>query len=341
MRHSWTCAASAQEIDGCRGSSWPPTLKAAVRWSSSSGSPRWIIRSSRTSLSSGGPGRTIRSSRRCAGQRSGSITAYWKSTPWWGRCDLDDAHIFRAADRPVLLDVFCMAGAELYGAILEDVTEVYRQDPRERMRYALEIPYIARENSAAEILALRRAWAGAASDGQRWAMSGTMAKSAYLSRRSRIACFRAFPDRRSTNSRPLRWSTSCWMQRASMSSPSTTTGFPSRSAPLTLAYCALRTVSRPGDGQASFLVFLFSLDGLDLRVDEVPDLPIDVVGKDAAASPIWLAASPPVPARRRSPPDRPPGDERAVELVDSNTGGAEHWIAEQADGTLGHRPIVP
>lgn len=87
---------------------------------------------------------------------------YRKSTPWWGRCDLDDAHIFRAADRPVLLDVFCMAGTDLYNAILHDVAEVHRQIPRERMRYALEIPYIARENSTAEILALREAWARAA-----------------------------------------------------------------------------------------------------------------------------------------------------------------------------------
>ena len=88
---------------------------------------------------------------------------YRKSTPWWGRCDLDDAHIFRAAGgRPVLLDVFCMAGTELYDAILEDVTEVHRRIPRERMRHALEIPYIARENSTAEILALRKAWERAA-----------------------------------------------------------------------------------------------------------------------------------------------------------------------------------
>jgi hypothetical protein len=87
---------------------------------------------------------------------------YRKSTPWWGRCDLDDAHIFRAADgRPVLIDVFCMAGTELYRAILEDVAEVHRRIPRERMRYALDIPYIARENSAAEILALKEAWARA------------------------------------------------------------------------------------------------------------------------------------------------------------------------------------
>jgi hypothetical protein len=87
---------------------------------------------------------------------------YRTSTPWWGRCDLDDAHIFRAAGRPVLIDVFCMAGTDLYRAILDDVAEVHRRIPRERMRYALEIPYIARENSTAEILALRKAWARAA-----------------------------------------------------------------------------------------------------------------------------------------------------------------------------------
>jgi len=87
---------------------------------------------------------------------------YREATPWWGRCDLDDAHIFRAADRLVLLDVFCMAGTDLYNAILEDVAEVHRRIPREQMRYALDIPYIARENSTTEILALRTAWARAA-----------------------------------------------------------------------------------------------------------------------------------------------------------------------------------
>jgi hypothetical protein len=86
---------------------------------------------------------------------------YRKSTPWWGSCDLDDTHIFRAADRPVLIDVYCMAGTDLYNAILDDVAEVHRRIPRERMRYALEIPYIARENSTAEILALKEAWARA------------------------------------------------------------------------------------------------------------------------------------------------------------------------------------
>lgn len=88
---------------------------------------------------------------------------YRKSTPWWGRCDLNEAHIRRAADgRLVLIDVFCMDGASLYRKILEDVAGVHRRIPRERMRYALDIPYIARENSTAEILALKKAWARAA-----------------------------------------------------------------------------------------------------------------------------------------------------------------------------------
>jgi hypothetical protein len=88
---------------------------------------------------------------------------YRKSTPWWDGFDLNEAHIRRAAGgRLVLIDVFCMDGASLYGKILEDVAEVHRRIPRERMRYALEIPYIARESSVAEILALRKAWARAA-----------------------------------------------------------------------------------------------------------------------------------------------------------------------------------
>ena len=87
---------------------------------------------------------------------------YRKSTPWWDGFDLNEAHIRRAADgRLVLIDVFCMDGASLYSKILEDVAEVHRRIPRERMRYALEIPYIARESSAAEILAVKKAWARA------------------------------------------------------------------------------------------------------------------------------------------------------------------------------------
>ena len=47
-----------------------------------------------------------------------------------------------------------MAGTELHRTILEDVAGVHRRIPRERIGYALEIPYIAPENSTAEILAI-------------------------------------------------------------------------------------------------------------------------------------------------------------------------------------------
>jgi hypothetical protein len=84
---------------------------------------------------------------------------YRESMPWWDGFDLNEAHVRRAADgRLVLIDVFCMDGAALYGLILEDVAAVHRRMPRERMRYALEIPYIGRESSAEEIRALRQAW---------------------------------------------------------------------------------------------------------------------------------------------------------------------------------------
>lgn len=58
----------------------------------------------------------------------------------------------------MLIDIFCMDGAALYASILKDVREVHRRIPRDRMRYALEIPYIARESSVAEIQALGDAW---------------------------------------------------------------------------------------------------------------------------------------------------------------------------------------
>lgn len=67
-----------------------------------------------------------------------------QSTPWRDGFDLNEAHVRRAADgRFVLIDMFCMDGMSLYGSILDDVGAVHRQIPRERMRYALEIPYIA------------------------------------------------------------------------------------------------------------------------------------------------------------------------------------------------------
>lgn len=64
----------------------------------------------------------------------------------------------RPAGRPSN-EVSNRAGTDPYNAILEDVNEVHRRIPREQMRYALDIPYIARENSTAEIRALRKAWA--------------------------------------------------------------------------------------------------------------------------------------------------------------------------------------
>ena len=89
---------------------------------------------------------------------------YRKSTPWWDGFDMNSAHIRRALDgRLVLIDIFCLDGASLYGKILEDLAEVHRRIPPERMRYALEIPYIARESSPAEISALKKAWARSAS----------------------------------------------------------------------------------------------------------------------------------------------------------------------------------
>lgn len=85
-----------------------------------------------------------------------------ETTHWWDGLDLNDDHIRRAADgRLVLIDIFCLDGASLYGQILTDVAEVHSWFPRERMRYALEIPYIARESSAAQISALKQAWARA------------------------------------------------------------------------------------------------------------------------------------------------------------------------------------
>jgi hypothetical protein len=87
---------------------------------------------------------------------------YRESVSWWDGFDLNPAHVRRAADgRLVLIDIFCLDGASLYGQILEDVSVVHRQIAPERMRYALDIPYIARECSESEIDALRTSWARA------------------------------------------------------------------------------------------------------------------------------------------------------------------------------------
>lgn len=96
------------------------------------------------------------------------------------------------------------------------------------------------------------------------------------------------------------------------------------------------------NGQASFLVLLFTRYGLDHGVDQMPDLAIYVVRKDAPAHPDLVSCQARTSRRgngllqigRQS-------DERLIEGVDGIAGSAEHWITEQADGTLGHRAILP
>ncbi len=97
-----------------------------------------------------------------------------------------------------------------------------------------------------------------------------------------------------------------------------------------------------GDGKASFVVFLLTLDRLDHRVDKMPELPLDVVGEDAEAHPDL--------AGRQARTSRQGNglfqvghqpDERVTEPADGIAGGTEYGITEQADGTLGHRAILP
>ena len=120
----------------------------------------------------------------------------------------------------------------------------------------------------------------------------------YRSRRSRIARFRTLPDRQSTNSRPLRWSISCWMQRASKPSPSITAGWPNRSTPLALAYCALGSgYHSPGmdrhPSSSSCSPSMASITGLT----RCPICPSTLYAKTRRLTPIWLAARPARPGR--------------------------------------------
>jgi hypothetical protein len=78
----------------------------------------------------------MRSSARYAGQCSGSMRTTGSRCPG-GVGATWTTTSFRVADRPVLLDVFCMAGTELYNAILEDITEVHRA-PRHGRRTVSE-----------------------------------------------------------------------------------------------------------------------------------------------------------------------------------------------------------
>lgn len=74
----------------------------------------------------------------------------------------------------------------------------------------------------------------------------------------------------------------------------------------------------------------------------MPDLTIDVVGKNAAAHPDLVSCQARAPRRRN-------GlfqisykvDNRLVELGDGITRSAKYWITEETDGTLGHGAILP
>lgn len=82
------------------------------------------------------------------------------SVPWWDGIDLDEGNIGQSRDgRLALYDLFCMDGAALYSQILQDPDAVRRRLPEDQRRYLLNIPYLARENTADDLHALRRAWA--------------------------------------------------------------------------------------------------------------------------------------------------------------------------------------
>ena len=74
----------------------------------------------------------------------------------------------------------------------------------------------------------------------------------------------------------------------------------------------------------------------------MPDLTIYVVDKNAAAHPDLVSGQARTPRRRN-------GlfhisykvGERLIEVGDCITGGAEYWITEETDGTLGHGAILP
>lgn len=88
---------------------------------------------------------------------------YRARQPWWDGIDLNPGNVRQTvAGQPVLIDVFCMDGAALYGQVLRDPSVVRRLMP-ERCRHLLDIPYLARASSSAELRALRDAWFGAQS----------------------------------------------------------------------------------------------------------------------------------------------------------------------------------
>ena len=74
----------------------------------------------------------------------------------------------------------------------------------------------------------------------------------------------------------------------------------------------------------------------------MPDLTIYVVDKNAATHPDLISCQARTPRRRYGLFQISyKADERFIELGDGITGGAEYWITEQTDGTLGHGAILP
>ncbi|WP_182906490.1 hypothetical protein [Microbispora sp. H13382] len=89
-----------------------------------------------------------------------TVDEEWRArTPWWDGIDLNHGNVRRAVDgRIALVDVFCMDGASLYRQVLDDSAVVRERLSTAATRHLLDIPYIARESSPAEIEALRAAW---------------------------------------------------------------------------------------------------------------------------------------------------------------------------------------
>lgn len=81
-----------------------------------------------------------------------------RSRPWWDQIDLNDGNVrLSAAGQPVLIDVFCVDGAAIYAALLEDPAELARRIPAGERRHLAEIAYISRTSTPQEIAALRAA----------------------------------------------------------------------------------------------------------------------------------------------------------------------------------------
>ena len=96
------------------------------------------------------------------------------------------------------------------------------------------------------------------------------------------------------------------------------------------------------DRKAPLLIFLLTLNGLDHGVDQVPNLIVYVVGKDAAAHPDLVSCQARTPRRGNGLFQiGHQASERIIKPVDGVTGSAQHWITEQTDGTLGHHAILP